>query len=307
MSFSPAKIALYVYPAFFVLMALEAWYVVRLQRRAYVWREALSSLAIAVGNRFTSPTTTPFIVAPLFGFVWEARLFTVPLDSWWAWALLFVAVEFVYYWFHRWSHEVRWFWATHSVHHSPQQLNLTAAYRLGWTGLLSGAFLVWTPLVLLGFHPAAVFGVLGLNLVYQFWLHTETIRRLPRWFEAVFNTPSHHRVHHAVNPGYLDRNYGGVMILFDRWFGTFAAERDAEPCRYGLVRQVGSLNPLRVVFHEWAGILRDLRRAQSMREVWGFCFGAPGWRPDGPGDTAAEIRARAGLDRPGPGLAQPAE
>ena len=152
----------------------------------------------------------------------------------WSIVLLFVGLEFFYYWYHRTSHTSRWFWAAHSVHHSPNQLNLAAAYRLGWFGKFTGTSLFFTPLVFLGFTPTVVLSALFLNLLYQFWLHADWIPRLG-WLEYVFNTPSSHRVHHARNPEYLDANYGGVLIVFDRLFGTYIAERDDVRCDYGLI------------------------------------------------------------------------
>jgi hypothetical protein len=140
------------------------------------------------------------------------------------------------------------------------------------------------------------------NLIYQFWIHTETVGRLPRWFEAVMNTPSHHRVHHATNPRYLDRNYAGVFIVWDRLFGTFEPERDDEPCRYGIVKNLGTFNLLWAAFHEWVGIARDLAGARSWRERWMYVAGPPGWSPDGSRDTAEAIKARWEASR-----AQPAE
>jgi sterol desaturase/sphingolipid hydroxylase (fatty acid hydroxylase superfamily) len=139
---------------------------------------------------------------------------------------------------------VRWFWASHVIHHSSQHYNLSTALRQTWTGFFSAAFLFRLPLFLIGFPPAMVFFCAGINLIYQFWIHTEVIGRMPAWFEAVMNTPSHHRVHHAVNPRYLDRNYAGVFIVWDRMFGTYQRERDDDrPC-YGIVRQLGSFNVL---------------------------------------------------------------
>ena len=172
---------------------------------------------------------------------------------------------------------MRWFWATHAVHHSPNEFNLGIAYRFGWTGRLTGSAVFYVPMIWLGFPPQAVFATLALNLLYQFWLHTEWVPKLG-WLEYVLNTPSHHRVHHASNAEYIDRNYGGVLIVFDRLFGTFAAERDDLPCRYGLVTPLKSNNPIRIAFHEWLKIARDLqRRAHRTRGV-GYLFGPPAWR-----------------------------
>ena len=278
-------------PLALLLMAFEAAWLLRVRQRTYPWREAAASFAIAIGNRLAQ-AAAPLLLAPVYLLAWTFRIDTVPLDTWWGLATLFLAVEFAYYWMHRLSHECRWLWATHAVHHSPRHLNLTAAYRLGWTNLVSGQWLFWLPLVIVGFHPAAVFMMLGLNLLYQFWLHTELVPRLGP-LEWLLNTPSHHRVHHATNPAYLDRNYGGVLIVFDRLFGSFAAERPDMPCRYGLVRQIDSHNPFVIAFGEWRGILRDLRAAGGWRDRLGFAFGPPGWSPDGSRETTASIRARA--------------
>ena len=278
-------------PAVLLLMALEAVWLMRLRRQAYPWREAAASLGIAIGNRLTQ-AAAPLLLAPVYLLAWEYRVATVPLDTWWGLAALFLAVELAYYWMHRLSHECRWLWATHSVHHSPRHLNLTAAYRLGWTNLISGQWLFWLPLIVVGFHPVAVFTMLAVNLLYQFWLHTELVPRLGP-LEWLLNTPSHHRVHHATNPAYLDRNYGGVLIVFDRLFGSVAAERADTPCRYGLVRQIDSHNPFAIAFNEWRGILRDLRHADGWRSRLGFAFGPPGWSPDGSRETTASIRASA--------------
>lgn len=284
--------ALYVVPVFAVLVALEVlWF--RQRRRDYPWRDSLASVGVWLG-RFVVGLGGTIVVAALYLAAWALTPLRVPLDNVWSWALLFVGLEFFYYWFHRCSHEIRWMWATHNVHHSAERLHLVAAYRLGWTSVISGSWLFYLPLVALGFHPAAVLLMLSINLAYQFWLHTDAIGKLPRWFEYAFNTPSHHRVHHAVNPAYLDRNYGGVVILFDRWFGTFSEERAADPCRYGLVDPNPSRNPFVIALREWVRMARDLWRAKGWRERFAYAFGPPGWKPGG-GHTAAEVRRAAGL------------
>jgi sterol desaturase/sphingolipid hydroxylase (fatty acid hydroxylase superfamily) len=210
---------------------------------------------------------------------------------WWAWIACFVVDDLAYYVFHRTAHRVRWFWASHVNHHSSQHYNLSTALRQTWTGFFAVSFIFRLPLLLIGFHPAMVAFVGGLNLIYQFWIHTEVIGRMPRWFEAVMNTPSHHRVHHAINPRYLDRNYAGVFIIWDRMFGTFTAEVEQEPVRYGIVKQLGSFNLLWGVFHEWAGIARDLITAPFGSKL-GYLVGPPGWSHDGSRLTSDAIRAR---------------
>jgi sterol desaturase/sphingolipid hydroxylase (fatty acid hydroxylase superfamily) len=275
----------------FVLIALIEAVWLRRSRGHYDWRQSGASLAIALGQQLSGLAAAALMVG-VFTAVHEHRLLDLAIDSAWMILLLFVCIEFVYYWHHRASHECRWFWASHAVHHSAEDFNLSAAYRLGWTAGISGHSLFYLPLVWLGFPPKAVFGMLALNLMYQFWLHTELVPRLGA-FEWLFNTPAHHRVHHASNPEYLDRNYGGTLIVFDRLFGTFAAERDAVPCRYGLTHPLTSANPLRIVFHEWIAIVRDLRLARGWRERLGVLFAAPGWRADGTGTTTADLQRRA--------------
>jgi len=218
------------------------------------------------------------LAAPAYDFAQAHRLFTIPLDTAVAVFVLLIGQDFCYYWFHRCSHRIRWFWATHAVHHSSNDLNFAAAYRFGWTGRLTGTAIFYVPLVWLGFDPRPVAIASALNLLYQFWLHTDWIPKLG-WLEYVLNTPSHHRVHHAANPEYLDRNYGGVFIIFDRIFGTFVAERDDLPCRYGLVHPLLSNNPVVIAFHEWVALARDVWNARSWRDRWFYIFGPPGWRP----------------------------
>ena len=210
---------------------------------------------------------------------------------WWAWPVAFVFDDFKYYWVHRAGHRIRWMWAAHVNHHSSQHYNLSTALRQTWTGTFTFGLLFALPLVLIGFHPLMLAIVGGFNLIYQFWIHTEAIRRMPRWFEAVMNTPSHHRVHHATNPRYLDRNYAGVFIVWDRIFGTFEPERDDEQIRYGIVKQLGSFNLLWSVFHEWVGMLGDIARA-PWRHKLSYLLREPGWSHDGSRETSDMIRQR---------------
>jgi len=205
--------------------------------------------------------------------------------------LCFVIDDFAYYVFHRSAHRVRWFWASHVIHHSSQHYNLSTALRQPWTSFVSLGFLFRLPLFFIGFPPALVFFCAALNLVYQFWIHTEVVKRLPWGLESVLNTPSHHRVHHGTNPRYLDRNYAGVFIVWDRWLGTFEPEHDDEPVRYGIVKNLPTFNPLWTATHEWVGIAKDVWNAPSWKARWMYVAGPPGWTPDGSRDTADVIRA----------------
>ncbi|MDL2356735.1 MAG: sterol desaturase family protein [Pseudomonadota bacterium] len=286
------KILLFVAaPAVIVFALIEA--LVLSRRGHYDWR-AFGVSALDLVLRLTLSILLPLSIAtPLVRLAFEHRVATVALDNWVAVLLLFVGQEFCYYWFHRAAHRVRWFWNNHAVHHTPNTLNLSAAFRIGVLSKLTGTALFFLPLIWLGVAPRTVFSVLTLNLLYQFWIHATWIPKLG-WLEGILNTPSAHRVHHAANVEYLDANFGGVLIVFDRLFGTYVAERADLPCRYGLVQPMTSYNPLRVEFTQWFEMGRDLARARSLRAVLGHLFMPPGWAPDGNGSTTAALRARDG-------------
>lgn len=243
-----------------LLMMLTAveW---RLRPAAYDLRESAASAAIAVGNALIRPLTAT-LLAPLFVWASAHALWRLPVHGVAGFVGLLLLVDFVYYFYHRASHRLRWLWATHSVHHSSSRFNLSAAYRLGWTDLLSGTWLWLLALVWIGFPAAAVLGAFSLNLLYQFFLHTESVRRLG-WLERVFNTPSHHRVHHASNAGLIDRNFGGLLIVWDRLFGTYGEAPADEPLRFGLAGIPNSNHPLQIVFGEWGRMIQDARRRRK--------------------------------------------
>ncbi len=289
-----SEIYMVILPLVLTAALVEGVWLSRSRPEGYDWKASACSLADLAGRQLLRFVPLA-VIAPWMAWTWEHRLFTQSLDNVGSILLLFFGLEFFYYWYHRFSHTTRWFWAGHSPHHSPNQLNLSAAYRLGWLGRLTGSTLFFTPLVLLGFTPTVVLTSLVLNLLYQFWLHADWVPRLG-WLEGIFNTPSNHRVHHARNPEYLDANFGGVLVVFDRLFGTYIPERDDVPCDYGTITPaVSSRNPFVLNFTPWIGLFKDLRTARSPREVWMYTFGPPGWRPDGEGLTTAEIRRRAGL------------
>ncbi len=277
-------------PTVLAASLLEALVLARL--RAYDWRSAGVSL-LDLFARIALQILVPVSIAtPLILLAHQHRLGTIALDGWAPLLALFVGQEFCYYWFHRAAHRVRWFWCNHAVHHSSNDLNLAAAYRIGAFSRIAGSSVFYLPLIWIGFPPRIVFEVLALNLLYQFWIHAAWIPRLG-WLEHVLNTPSAHRVHHAANLEYLDANYGGVLIVFDRLFGTYRPEREDLPCQYGLVEPLRGNNPLKIEFHEWSRLVRDLVAARSLRAVAGYLLMPPGWRADGPGSTTAELRARA--------------
>ena len=265
-------------------------------RRDYDWKGSMLSLVIAVGRRITD--FVPALLAlPGAAWLYEHRVFTWDMREPVSWIVLFFALEFAYYWFHRTSHRVRWFWANHSVHHSPNQFNLSAAYRLGWLGKVTLTLIFFSPLAWIGFSPQVILLAFAINLLYQFWIHAEWIPTLG-FLEGIINTPSAHRVHHASNVEYLDANYGGVLVIFDRMFGTYIPERDELKPVYGWVQPITSHNPLRVIFQQWINIFADLRKARSVRDVLGYLFGPPGWQPDGNGPTTENLRKRASASPP---------
>ena len=276
---------------FFVLAVVLEVVLARLgkARAAYEPRDTLTSLGLGLGSTVAGLLVGGVIFAATV-WVWEHRLFDIPMTAWWAWGLIFLGDDLAYYAFHRLSHERRFWWASHVNHHSSQHYNLSTALRQTWTGGVAFTWVLWLPLAWLGFPPAMIAIQKGVSLVYQFWIHTEAIGRLPRPVEFLFNSPSHHRVHHARNPRYLDRNYAGILIIWDRLFGTFEPEDAREPPRYGLVHNLGDFNILRAAFHEWRGIGRDLVRAKTWRERAGYVFGPPGWSPDGSRETSDAIR-----------------
>lgn len=288
--FSPVDYAI---PGFVLLVLAEMLWAWKWRPEAYEPRDTLTSLAFGLGSTVAGLLLGGFALL-VFLAAYEYRLFEISPEwwaVWWAWPLCFVLDDLAYYWIHRAGHRVRWFWASHVNHHSSQHYNLSTALRQTWTGAFTLGFAFKLPLVLLGFHPVMIAIVGGFNLIYQFWIHTEAIGRMPRWFEAVMNTPSHHRVHHATNPRYLDRNYAGVFIVWDKLFGTFEPERDDETIRYGIVRQLGSFNLLHSVFHEWIGMLQDIWRA-PWRHKLSYLLREPGWTHDGSRETSDMIRAR---------------
>jgi sterol desaturase/sphingolipid hydroxylase (fatty acid hydroxylase superfamily) len=280
-------------PTVIALSFVEAIVLTLLHRR-YDWRGIGVSYFDFV-LRIVTQLLLPFtIVAPLYWLAQQHQLAKLTPDSWGTALLLFFGLEFCYYWLHRAAHRVRWLWCNHAVHHSPNQLNLAASVRIGAFGRLTGHIVFLLPLVWIGFDLRTVAAALTLNLLYQFWLHATWIPKLG-FLEGILNTPSAHRVHHAANLEYLDANYGGVLVIFDRLFGTYIEERADVPCRYGWVHPITSANPLKVEFAQWAWLARDLRRARSVREVLGNLFMPPGWKASGESGTTEALRERAGV------------
>ncbi|MFE9693029.1 sterol desaturase family protein [Micromonospora sp. NPDC005806] len=268
---------LYAVPAFLLLIIIEAVsyrFLPDDEERGYELRDTTTSLSMGLGSQIIG-VPWKLLTATLYAALWLVAPFHLSPGDWWTWVIVFFADDLAYYWFHRLHHEVRVLWASHVVHHSSVYYNLSTALRQSWTPMTSLPF--WLPLALLGIPPWMIFLQQSISLLYQFFLHTERISVLSRPIELIFNTPSHHRVHHGSNAEYLDRNYGGILIVWDRLFGTFEPERAA--VRYGLTKNITTYNPLRVATHEFAAIWADARSARSWRDLFGYVFGRPGWQP----------------------------
>ena len=276
-------------PFFFLLILLELAWVRRGGRGEFEPRDTTTSMIMGLGNLVTT-IAGAFVAIAAYMWAWQFRPFDIGY-AWWAWVLCFVAEDLFYYVFHRAAHRVRWFWASHVVHHSSQHYNLSTALRQTWTNTFSAHFVFRMPLFLVGFEPAMIIFCAGANLVYQFWIHTESVGKMGKLFEGIMNTPSHHRVHHATNPRYLDSNYAGVFIIWDRMFGSFVEETAEDPPRYGIIHNLGTFNPVRVAFHEWIAMARDIWRAQGLRHKLMFFLAPPGWTPDGSRQTTDMIKA----------------
>lgn len=283
------NIIVFAIPFFVLAMLLEMYVTTKQQIRTYETKDALSSIAMGLGNVFLNFLSKAIVLLVFFWIYDNFRLFTIPV-AWWSFVLIFFADDFSYYWFHRISHESRLFWASHVVHHSSQKYNLSTALRQTWSGgFYSFVFWLWMPL--LGFHPAMILLQMSISLLYQFWIHTEAIDKMPKWFEAVFNTPSHHRVHHGSNPLYLDRNHAGILIIWDKLFGTFQPELKEERVIYGLVVNINTYNPLKIAFIEWRNMLKDVFFGRkSLKNRFLYLVKPPGWTHDGTGKLSDDLR-----------------
>ncbi|HSU12491.1 sterol desaturase family protein [Longimicrobium sp.] len=307
-------IILFSIPFFFVLMGVELAYAAWSRRRLFRLNDSIADLSCGILSQVSGVFSKLFAIGI---YVWAWRRLAVqrwlPAVPMWAdgapfarsaafpgfaanarelaaWTAAFVLVDLAYYWSHRLSHEINLLWAGHVVHHSSEEYNLAVALRQSSIhGLFTWVFYV--PLALIGIPPATYVTCYALNLLYQFWIHTRAVGRMGRWTERVMNTPSHHRVHHGRNPRYLDRNHAGVLIVWDRLFGTFQAEEE-EPV-YGITKPLRSWNPLWANVHGFVEIARDAMRARSWRDRWMYVAGPPGWRSAAEGGSAAPPQVAA--------------
>jgi alkylglycerol monooxygenase len=263
-------------PIFLSLVLIEWVYFKKIKKSEfYRLNDALTNLNVAIGFLLTRLLTGGILVGSYLYFYEDLALFHLP-DNIWSWIAAFFLFDFLFYWAHRWGHEINLFWAAHSVHHQSQDYNLSVALRQSWLHSLM-SFFIFLPIPFLGISPEVFFPTLAISSLYQFWIHTEAIHKMPRWFEYIFNTPAHHRVHHAVNPEYIDRNHGATLIIWDRLFGTFAEE--TKHPSYGVTKPIETWNPL------WTNLvyfkdLWELSKGMTWRDKIQLLFRRPGWRPD---------------------------
>ncbi len=278
---------LYAIPFFILTLIIEIFVTNKKKMESYELKDAAASISMGLGNVFLGIFAKVLVLAALTYLYINFRFFTIPF-TWWTWVLILFAEDFLYYWFHRISHENRFFWASHVIHHSSKKYNLSTALRQTWSGSFI-SFIFWLPLALLGFHPVMILAQMSISLIYQYWIHTELIDKLSKWFEAVFNTPSHHRVHHATNPQYLDRNHAGIFIIWDKLFGTF--EPEIEKPVYGLISNIDTYNPVKIAFIEWINLFKDAFTSKTtFLNRLNYFIKPPGWKHDGTGIVSSDIR-----------------
>lgn len=265
---------------FFYLRAQkQKWATPKLSSAQYSWTDTLSNGFLALMHEASDGICSVLFIMAIYGVLFEYRLFEIE-NSALSFLALFLLQDFFYYWFHRGSHKIRWMWASHVVHHSSQTLNLSTAMRQSFTYPISGMWLFWTPIVWLGYEPELVVAAVLLSLGYQFFVHTQLVGKLGV-LEQFMNTPSHHRVHHAKNPEYIDQNYAGVLIIWDKMFGSFVEEREDTPCEYGITRQVKSHNPVYLTLHEWWDMFSDaFGKNKSLWHRLKHLWANPNWQPE---------------------------
>ena len=279
-----AQIIVLATPVFLALIALEWWVGRRRGRDTYRLHDAMASIGLGMVSQLAG------VIAKLGGMgiyvlVWEhLALWRLPLQSAWVWLGALLLYDLAYYWHHRLGHRVALLWAAHAVHHQSEDYNLSTALRQTGSGWLLG-WLFYLPLAVLGFPPVVTATVALIDLLYQYWVHTQQIGRLG-WFDRWFCSPSNHRVHHAVNDAYVDRNYGGILMVWDRLFGTFVEERDDEPCVYGTRTPLRSWNPLWANLQVYAELAHDSWHARAWSDKLRVWLRPPGWRP---ADVAARF------------------
>jgi sterol desaturase/sphingolipid hydroxylase (fatty acid hydroxylase superfamily) len=280
-------------PGLLILMAVEILHMTE-DEMGKNKRDILTSIVLGTVAGLLNVSTQGVVIV-IYTFLYKYRLMNLSSTLWWVWVICFFADEFSYYWYHRISHQIRFLWASHCVHHSSENYTLASGVRLPWTSYFSGNFIFWAWMPLVGIEPGLLMFFKSIAILYQFWLHTEKIKKLPNWYELIFNTPSHHRVHHSSNLKYLDKNHSGTLIIWDKLFGTFQGEH--ETAKYGLTKNIGSYNPLVIAFFEWKNIIRDIKKSKNSKETFNYLFNSPGWSPDGSSKTRKQLQLQTQLEK----------
>ncbi len=263
------NVIVFAVPVMLSLVFLEWFISWRQNRDIYDGKDTLAAATIGIGNLIISALVKVGIFFLVVVF-YNISPFRIP-PTWWSYIVCFVFLDLARYWAHRIAHEQRFWWATHVTHHTSKKYNFSVSFRLSWTQHIKIVFFL--PVVMMGFDPFVFFICHQIAVLYQFWIHTEYIRKLPAPIEFIFTTPSHHRVHHATNADYIDKNYGSTFIIWDRMFGTFQPE--GEQAVYGITKNVDTYNPITLVFHEWVDIFKDVLKARNVREAWWLIWGNP--------------------------------
>ena len=284
---------LYAIPFFFLLMFLEIGYGFLRGRNTYRINDTINSLSMGSLSRLQGLVFLGFSAGIYEWIVVNYQLAQLPDDELWVWASCFVLYDFAYYWKHRFGHELAIFWGSHVAHHQSEDFNLSTALRQ--TSIDFYSFLFYLPFFFLGYPGEILFTVVSLNLIYQFWVHTEHVPKLG-FLEWVFVTPSNHRVHHGRNKIYVDRNYGGVFIIWDRLFGSFQDELDEEPVRFGLRKPLDSFNPLWANIHVYWRLLLDCLQAPGIHNKLLMLIKPPGWQPPGQ-ESRCKLKKEVNIDQ----------
>ena len=269
------SLIIFAIPVFFLLIGIELLIAKMKNLSYYRMNDAIANLSCGIGSQVSGIFLKTFTFIG-YTYLYEHSIWKID-NNVLTFILLFIGVDFFYYWFHRLAHEISFLWGSHVVHHQSEEYNLTVALRQAWLqGAFSWAF--YLPLAVVGFSPAVFLTIASLQTLYQFWIHTKLIGKMNPAFEYVFNTPSHHRVHHGVNPKYIDRNHGGTLIIFDRWFGTFQLEE--EEVVYGITKQTNSWNPVWVNFEYWIDLFKEAFQVHQVKNFFLMMFKMPGWKPE---------------------------
>ncbi len=263
-------------PFFFLLIGIELLIAKRKKIKLYRLNDAITNINVGIGNQLIGMVAKVFLIGAYVFTFEHIAIFKIPTTVW-SVLILFILYDFTFYWAHRLGHEVNLFWGAHVVHHQSEDYNFSVALRQSWFHSLLSFFL-FLPIPALGFEPGVFFVVATFNSLFQYWIHTKTIKKLPRWFEFIFNTPSHHRVHHGVNPKYIDKNHGGALIIWDRLFGSFQEEEESPI--YGITTPLKSWNPVWANFHYYIELFQASKNFTSIKDKIKLIFAKPGWQPD---------------------------